>query len=96
MAIDSPYDPSQDFVKRLTAEESDRLLRLVGLIKLVHGIVERAGDLDGFRASRWLGEWLERPCPTYGWKRPSEYLSSDKGLQLVEQTLMQMESGAYA
>ena len=96
LGIDSPCEPLKDFVCRLSIEESERLLRLVGLITLVHEMVERSGDAKGFCASHWLGDWLQRPCPAYGWKRPLECLGSLEGLQLVEQTLMQMEPGAYS
>lgn len=96
LAINPPCGPPQDFVRRLTIDESARLLAVAGLITLVNEMVTRSGNVKGFRASHWLGDWLQQPCPAYGWKRPMEYLGSSEGLQFVEQTLMQMESGAYA
>ena len=96
LAIDCSGEPSQDFLFRLSLEESDRLLRLVGLITLVREMVERSGSPEGFRASHWLGGWLRQSCPAFGGQRPVEYLRSSDGFQLLEQTLMQMESGTYA
>lgn len=96
LAIDRTCEPLQDFVCRLSLDESDRLLRLVGLITLVREMVERSGSPEGFRASHWLGVWLRQSCPAFGGQRPVEYLRSSDGFQLLEQTLMQMESGAYA
>lgn len=96
LGIDPAIAGSQDFTRRLTVEESSRLLTLVDLIMFVHGMVERSGDPEGFCAENWLGQWLRNPCPAYGDRRPMEYLNSSEGLRLVRRTLQQMESGAYA
>lgn len=78
LAIDLSAEPS-DLTKRLSHEESARLLRLVDLVTQVEEIVIRSGNPEGFSAARWVGHWLEVSCPALGSKRPADYLCSKDG-----------------
>ena len=51
---------------------------------------------DEFDAALWLAGWLDAPCPALGGQRPSDYLDTNEGIQVVRGVLARMESGAYA
>jgi putative toxin-antitoxin system antitoxin component (TIGR02293 family) len=48
-----------------------------------------------FDAAKWLGQWLERPQPALGGRRPSELIGTPTGAEVVNRLLGAMESGAY-
>jgi hypothetical protein len=54
------------------------------------------GTAEGFDASRWVGEWLERPLPALGGAKPAEYMDTMEGQELISRLLAQAQSGAYA
>jgi hypothetical protein len=58
--------------------------------------VRRPGLREGFDASRWVGEWLERPLPALGGAKPAEYMDTMEGQELISRLLAQAQSGAYA
>jgi putative toxin-antitoxin system antitoxin component (TIGR02293 family) len=80
----------------LTVAQGERLLGFAKLVGQVQVMVEQSGDPAGFDAAKWLGEWLERPLPALGGKRPSEYMDTSEGQQLVAGLLAKAQSGAYA
>lgn len=69
------------------------------LLHLAQRIVRESGDPmapgwgDG---SNWLRYWLSEPLPAYGGISPAEMLQRPDGLSLVTQTILQIQSGAYA
>lgn len=54
-----------------------------------------APQAAGFDAAKWLGQWLERPQPALGGRRPGELLDTPTGLAVVTRLLGALESGAY-
>lgn len=70
------------------------LARLLGIAK---GIVENstAPEARDFDSARWLGQWLERPQPALGGRKPAELIDTPTGLELVARLLGAIESGAY-
>jgi putative toxin-antitoxin system antitoxin component (TIGR02293 family) len=71
----------------LTAEESDRLARLV---RVAERAEEALGDRD--RAARWL----RKPNRALQGARPIELLQSDLGARMVERALGRIEHGVYS
>lgn len=80
----------------LTVAQSELVLGCAKLIGQVQVMVEQSGDPAGFNAAEWLGEWLERPQPALGGKRPAQYLDTNEGQQLLATLLARAQSGAYS
>lgn len=77
----------KDKGQRLTAEQSDRLTRVV---RVAARAEEAIGDAD--KAARWL----RKPNRALQGKRPLELLESDVGARVVEQVLGRIEHGLVA
>lgn len=80
----------------LSAEEGSRLLGMSRLVGQVEAIVSESGDMTGFDAAQWVADWLERPVPALGGKRPAEFMDTAEGQIMVTNLVAQMQSGAYA
>jgi putative toxin-antitoxin system antitoxin component (TIGR02293 family) len=75
-------------------------LAAIGMIKLLgiaQDIVEdsTASEAQDFDTVKWLGQWIERPQPTLGGKKPADYLDTPSGVEMVAQLLGALRSGAY-
>jgi putative toxin-antitoxin system antitoxin component (TIGR02293 family) len=73
--------------RRLSADESDRLLRLAR-------VVARAEEVLG--SSERAGAWLRGPVRALGGVRPLDLLDTDLGAQQVEQVLGRIEHGVHS
>ncbi|HEX9727500.1 MAG TPA: antitoxin Xre/MbcA/ParS toxin-binding domain-containing protein [Gemmatimonadales bacterium] len=71
----------------LTAEQSDRLARLVRA-------AERAEEALGDREK--AARWLRRPNRALQGRRPLDLLESDLGARMVERALGRVEHGVYS
>jgi putative toxin-antitoxin system antitoxin component (TIGR02293 family) len=67
------------------------------LIGIAHVIVANstAEEAAGFDAAKWLGQWLERPQPSLGGRKPGELVDTPTGIEVVSRLLGSIESGAY-
>ena len=67
------------------------------LIALAQEIVANstAKEASGFDAARWLGQWLDRPQPSLGGRKPAELIDTPTGVEVVARLLGAIESGAY-
>jgi putative toxin-antitoxin system antitoxin component (TIGR02293 family) len=68
--------------------------RLVGIVR---EIVENstAAEARKFDAAKWLGQWLERPQPALGGRKPAMLLDTPTGVEIVARLLGAIESGSY-
>lgn len=72
----------------------------VGMIKLL-GIAQAivnnstAPEAKNFDAAKWLGQWIERPQPALGGRKPASLVDTPTGLKLVARLLGSIESGVY-
>ena len=83
----------------LTQDQGEKVLEMVRLIGLTQSIIGDFGDPElakDFDATKWLGEWLERPQPSLGMKKPADFLDTATGIQLVEDLLKRIAVGAFA
>ncbi len=80
------------------AEDRDnsRVLGLAHLVEQVQAMVQQSGDPAGFDAAQWVAQWLEKPLPALGGKRPAEFMDSAEGLAIISNLVARMQSGAYA
>jgi putative toxin-antitoxin system antitoxin component (TIGR02293 family) len=72
----------------------------IGMVRLV-GIAQQivanstAREARTFDATKWLGQWIERPQSALGGRKPAELLDTPTGTELVARLLGSIESGAY-
>lgn len=72
----------------------------IGMVKLL-GIAQKivanstASEAKGFNAAKWLGQWIERPQPSLGGRKPADLLDTPTGVAVVARLLGSIESGAY-
>jgi putative toxin-antitoxin system antitoxin component (TIGR02293 family) len=72
----------------------------IGMAKLV-GIAQKmvanstADAAKDFDATKWLGQWIERPQPSLGGRRPADLLDTPTGVDVVAKLLGGIESGSY-
>ena len=72
-------------------------LGMVRLLGIVQGIVENstAAGARNFDVAKWLGQWIERPQPALGGKKPADFLDTPTGVEVVSRILGAIESGVY-
>ena len=72
-------------------------LGMARLLGMANEIVENstAPEAKDFDTARWLGQWLEKPQPALGGRKPSELIDTPTGLDVVARLLGAIESGAY-
>jgi len=73
---------------RLSAEESDRLLRATRVFAKALALFE--GDVDAARA------WLSAPAPALDDRTPREVASTDVGAREVENLIGRLEHGVFS
>ena len=72
----------------------------IGMVKLL-GIAQEivadstASEAKAFDATKWLGQWIERPQPALGGRKPADLLDTPTGVEVVARLLGSLESGAY-
>jgi putative toxin-antitoxin system antitoxin component (TIGR02293 family) len=54
-----------------------------------------ASQARGFDSAKWLGQWIERPQPALGGRKPADLIDTPTGVELVARLLGALESGAY-
>jgi putative toxin-antitoxin system antitoxin component (TIGR02293 family) len=52
-------------------------------------------EAKGFDSAKWLGQWLERPQPALGGRKPADLIDTPTGVEIVTKLLGAIESGAY-
>lgn len=79
----------------LSPTETSRTMGLVRLIGQVTEMVDQSGDLQGFSASAWLGQWLLQPLPAFSGHAPAEWMDTAEGQGFVAQAVRQMQSAVH-
>jgi len=80
----------------ITGAGGQAAIGMVRLLGIAQSIVENStADVKDFDVRKWLGQWLQRPQPSLGGKRPAELLDTPTGLEVVSRLLGAVESGAY-
>jgi putative toxin-antitoxin system antitoxin component (TIGR02293 family) len=81
----------------LTGNGGRAALGIARLLGMANEIVANstAPEAKNFDAARWLGQWLEKPQPALGGRRPAELIDTPTGLDVVTRLLGAIESGAY-
>ena len=82
------------------APENERPMHeyaLARLLGIVLDIVENSTTPEAkkFDASKWLDDWMQRPQPALGGRKPADLIDTPAGLDAVAQVLRSISSGAY-
>ena len=80
----------------LPIEQGERLIGMAKLVGQVESIVFESGNPDGFNAAKWVAQWLEKPSPALGGEKPSAYLDTVSGQEMISDLLAKIQTGAYA
>jgi putative toxin-antitoxin system antitoxin component (TIGR02293 family) len=80
----------------LPIEQGERLIGMAKLLGQVEVIVSESGNPEGFNAAKWLASWLEKPSPALGGEKPSAYLDTVSGQEMIADLLAKIQTGAYA
>ncbi|CAL8480817.1 antitoxin Xre/MbcA/ParS toxin-binding domain-containing protein [Caballeronia sp. S22] len=83
-----------EFVSGAGGQAAIGMIKLLGIAQDIVGdsTAEAANEFD---AARWLGEWIERPQPALGGRKPSELIDTPTGVDVVARLLGSLESGSY-
>jgi putative toxin-antitoxin system antitoxin component (TIGR02293 family) len=81
----------------LDGQAGQAVLGFARLLGLAQEIVAQstAPEAKSFDTAKWLGQWIERPQPALGGRRPSEFLDTPTGISMVERLLGAIRSGSY-
>ncbi|MEO5810509.1 MAG: MbcA/ParS/Xre antitoxin family protein [Rhodanobacter sp.] len=82
--------------KHPTAEVAYQQQDFDKLVRLAQKMIDESGNPEGFDASAWLANWMQRRVPALGGRTPASYMNSTSGRKTVATLLRQMQWGAYA
>lgn len=80
----------------LPIDQGERLIGMAKLVGQVESIVAESGNPDGFNAAKWVAQWLEKPSPALGGLKPSAFLDTVSGQEMISDLLAKIQTGAYA
>lgn len=80
----------------LPIEQGERLIGMAKLVGQVEMMVSESGNPEGFDAAKWVANWLEKPSPALGGEKPSAYLDTVSGQEMISDLLAKIQTGAYA
>ena len=72
-------------------------LRMIKLLGIAQDLVSNSTALEAknFDSTQWLGQWIERPQPALGGRKPADLIDTPTGVEIVARLLGSIESGAY-
>ncbi len=85
-----------DGEKRLSVDDSEKLLGLAKLVGQVEVIVNESGNPEGFDAGKWLNTWLNKPIGALNGQKPAEFMDTAEGQGIISNLLSQIQHGVYA
>ena len=80
----------------LPIEQGERLIGIAKLVGQVESMIAESGNPDGFDAAKWVASWLEKPSPALAGEKPSAYLDTIAGQEMISDLLAKIQTGAYA
>lgn len=70
------------------------LARLLGIAKEIVAD-STAPEAENFDSARWLGQWMDRPQPALGGRKPADLIDTSAGVDIVSKLLGSIQSGTY-
>jgi putative toxin-antitoxin system antitoxin component (TIGR02293 family) len=83
-----------EWVKGSGGQAAVGLMRLLCIAQEI-AANSTASQAHGFDSAKWLGQWIERPQPALGGRKPADLIDTPTGIELVARLLGSIESGAY-
>jgi putative toxin-antitoxin system antitoxin component (TIGR02293 family) len=83
--------------ERVEGRGGQAAIGMVRLLGIAQEIVANstASEAKTFDATKWLGQWIERPQAALGGRKPADLLDTPTGVEMVARLLGSVESGAY-
>lgn len=83
--------------EKLTGSGGQAAIGMVKLLGIAKEIVSNstAAEAKDFDTAKWLGEWIERPQPSLGGRKPTDMLDTPTGVEIVARLLGSIASGSY-
>ena len=83
--------------KRVTGSGGQAALGVLKLLAIAKEMVSHSTspEAEDFDTATWLGQWIERPQPALGGRRPADLLDTPTGYEVVARLLGSIESGAF-
>lgn len=83
--------------KRVTGSGGHAALGVVKLLAMAKEMMAHStsSQAQRFDTATWLGQWIERPQPALGGRRPADLLDTPTGYEVVARLLGSIESGAF-
>jgi putative toxin-antitoxin system antitoxin component (TIGR02293 family) len=85
---------SGEFVSGAGGQAAVGMIRLLGIAQEIVNN-STADEARNFDSAKWLGQWIERPQPALGGRKPAELIDTPTGVEVVARLLGSIESGAY-
>jgi len=81
----------------VTGSGGQAAIGIVRLLGMAQEIVANstAPEAKGFDTAKWFGQWIERPQPALGGRKPADLLDTPTGIEVVARLLGSIESGSY-
>lgn len=70
------------------------LAKLLGIAKEIVAS-SMAPEAKNFDSAKWLGQWMDRPQPALGGRKPADLIDTSAGVDVVARLLGSIQSGAY-
>lgn len=70
------------------------LAKLLGIAKEI-AANSTAPEARNFDSAKWLGQWMDRPQPALGGRKPADLIDTSAGVDVVARLLGSIQSGAY-
>ena len=83
--------------KRVTGSGAYAALGTMRLLDMARDLLAESTHPDARKVdpAKWLGQWIERPQPALGGKRPADLMDTPTGMAMVSRVLGAVSSGAY-
>lgn len=81
----------------VTGSGGQAAIGIARLLAIAEDIIAHstAAEAKGLDAAKWLGQWIERPQPALGGRKPADLVDTPTGIEVVARLLGAIESGAY-
>ena len=83
--------------RRVTGSGAYAALGTMRLLDMARELLAESTHPDARKvdAAKWLGQWIERPQPALGGKKPADLMDTPTGMAMVSRVLGAVTSGAY-
>lgn len=81
-------------VKPISQKATERDACVAELVKILESMIPN-GEAKDFNVAWWIADWLQKPQPALGGKKPEDLLDAADGRRIVRRLLMAIATGVY-